>query len=257
MIRIVGRLVRNVAEERFAILPVRLDVTDHLVGIGLRSVVVLGQFFQVAAILGESGFRSVGAEIRHVPVAARAVEQREVTLESARGGDLVGLLPHVPFAGHIGVVAGVLQQLWQGGDTVVEVAFVAVHAPLVGRRHLVHVAQAVEMRVRAAEQHGSRWRTTGVRVELRAAHPGFGERIQVRSLNLAAEAAQVRIAEIIAENDHDVWSLAGSGGGCGGSLRDGGGISQHANYCDGEYVFCFHTILALCERRFSGFISGA
>ncbi len=175
MIRVMRRLMRNVGEERFAVAAVRLDVTDHFVGVGLRGVVILRQLFQVPAILGVSGFRVRGGEIQHVPVAARAVEQREVTLEPACDGDQVGLLTHVPFADHVGVVTAVLEELRQGGDAGVEIAFVAGLAHLVRGGPLVHVAEAVAMRVRAAEQHGARGRTTGVGVELGAAHAGFGE----------------------------------------------------------------------------------
>ena len=204
VVRVVRRLVGHVGEERLAVAPVGVDVADQLVGVGLRGVVVLGQRRQVAPVLGEDRLRRRGGEVGHVPVAARAVEQREVALESARGGDLVRRLAQVPLADHVGVVAGIPEQLRQRGDAVVEVAFVPDGAPLVGRGPLVHVAQAVQVRVDAGQQRGSRGRAARVRVEVREAHAVLGQRVEVRGPDLAAERAHVGVPEVVAEDDDDV-----------------------------------------------------
>jgi hypothetical protein len=156
VVRIVRRLVGNVGEERLAVAMVGVDEPDHLVGIGLRRVIVLRQLRQVAAVFREGRLRRGAREIPHVPVAACPVEQREVALEAARRGNPVGLLAQVPLADHVGVIAGVFHQLWQRGDAVVEVALVADRASLVGRGPLAHVAEAVQVRIHAAQQYGAR-----------------------------------------------------------------------------------------------------
>ena len=217
VVRVVRRLVRDVGEEGLAVAAVGVDEADQLVGVGLGRVVVVGQLGQVAAVLGEHRLRRRRGEVGHVPVAAGAVEQREVALEAARRRNLVGRLAQVPLADHVGVVARVLEQLRQRGDTVVEVALVAEHAALVGRRPLVHVAQAVEVRVDAAEQHRARRRAAGVGVEVGEAHAVLCQGVEVRRANLAAERAHVGKAHVVGEDDDDVratrWIGRGGNGG--------------------------------------------
>ena len=129
VVGIVRRLVRDVGEERLAVAAVGIDESDQLVGVGLRRVVVLGKLRQILPVLGEDRQRRRGGEVRHVPVAARAVEQREVALESPGGGDLVRLLAQVPLADHVGVIAGALEELWQRRHPVVEVPLVPDERP--------------------------------------------------------------------------------------------------------------------------------
>jgi hypothetical protein len=110
----------------------------------------------------------------------------------------------VPLPDHVRVIAGILEQLRQRGHAVVEVAFVAVHAPLIGRGPLVHVAEAVEVRVDAREQNGSRRRAARVRVEVREARAVARERVEARRSDLASERAHVGETQVIAEDDDDV-----------------------------------------------------
>ena len=157
----------DVGEERFAVAVIGVDEFDQLVGVGLRRVVVLGQLRQIAPVLREHRLRRRSGKVRHVPVTARPVEQREVVLEAARGRNLVRRLAHVPLADHVGVVAGILEQLRQRDHAVVEVRLRSRrHAALVGRGPLVHVAEAVQVRVDAAQQHRSRRRAGRVGVEV-------------------------------------------------------------------------------------------
>ena len=226
VVRVVRRLVRDVGEEGLAVAAVGIDEADQLVGVGLRGVVVVGQLGQVAAVFGEHRLRRRRGEVGHVPVAAGTVEQREVALEAARPRNLVGRLAQVPLADHVGVVARVLEQLRQRGDTVVEVALVAEQAALVGRRPLVHVAQTVEVRVDAAEQHRARWRAAGMGVEVGEAHAGLGQRIQVRRVDLTAERAHVGKAHVVGQDEHDVGPARRIG-------RQGGG-GPHQRHCQND-----------------------
>ena len=224
VVRVVRRLVRDVGEEGLAAAAVGVDVADQLVGVGLRGVVVVGQLGQVAAVFGEHRLRRRRGEVGHVPVAAGPVEQREVALEAARPRNLLGRLAQVPLADHVGVVARVLEQLRKRCHPVVQIALVAVHAPLVGRRPLVHVAQTVEVRVDAAEQHRARRRAAGVGVEVGEAHARLGQRVEVRRADLAAERAHVGEAHVVGEDDDDVRTTRWVGrGGNGGREQRGDG----------------------------------
>ena len=209
VVRVVRRLVRHVGEEGLAVATVGIDVADQLVGVGLGRVIVLGQFRQVAAILGEERLRHRGGDVRHVPVTAAAVEQREVALEAARPRNQLGRLAQVPLAHHVGVVAGILQQLRQRRDSVVEVALVADGAALVGRDPLAHVAEAVQVRVDAAEQHRARGRATGVGVEVREPHAVLRQRVEVRGPDLATERTHVGEAHVVGDDDDDVGPARG------------------------------------------------
>jgi len=42
----VGRLVRNIGEERFAVTSTGFNEADQLVGVGLRRVVIIGSLFR-------------------------------------------------------------------------------------------------------------------------------------------------------------------------------------------------------------------
>jgi hypothetical protein len=183
---------------------VGVDVGDQLVGVGLRRIEVLGKARQVPPVLGVERFGVDGREAPVVPVAPHPVEEGEVALEAARGRDLGRLLPQVPLADHVGVVARVLEKLRQRGDAVVEVALVAVQAHLVRRRPLAHIAETIEVRVHAGEQHRPRGRAARVSIKGGEAYAVLRQRVEVRRLDLAAERAHVGEPHVIAEDDDDV-----------------------------------------------------
>ena len=103
-------------------------------------------------------------------VPSATVEETEVTLEIPGPRNSLGRFPHVPLAGHVGVVARFLEKLWQAHDGITQVAFVARHSDLVRGGPLVHIAEAVEVRVDTREQHRAGGRTARVSVKLGKAH---------------------------------------------------------------------------------------
>ena len=69
-----------------------------------------------------------------------------------------------------------------------------------------HVVQAVPLRIPAGQNAPPRRRAGGPRhVEVRATHPLLRQPVEVRRLDLvAAEAAQIAIALVVADDQHDV-----------------------------------------------------
>ena len=67
----------------------------------------------------------------------------------------------MPFPDHVGVIAVVLQQLGDRSHTFVEHTLVSGLSHLVRRHRLGHVAQAGNVVVRSAEQHGAGNRAGG------------------------------------------------------------------------------------------------
>ena len=113
------------------------------------------------------------------------------------------MIAHMPFA-HAdgGVVLGLqrfrycgllgVQSLFVGGEQNAEVSVVYVHVDA--------------SRITPREQTGSRWRAHAAGgVETRQAHPLRRHAIDIGSLDLlGAKASEIGIAEVVAENDHEI-----------------------------------------------------
>lgn len=219
--RPVRRRVGRVREERFAILTVRIDVRDQLLRIEIgriehgRAAARAARLarlprLHVAAVLGV--VLRAGGLVREV-IGRRAAEQHVAALEAP----LVRRLPaarraaddprtDMPLAGHVRVIAGVLQQLRDRQRAVVQVALVAGQpAPLVGRH--AHRAFADEMVIGAGNQHRARNGAHGARMMIRQDAPRLHERVEVRRADLAAERVDVGIAEIVGHDVQDVRAL--------------------------------------------------
>ncbi len=69
------------------------------------------------------------------------------------------------------------------------------------------------MGIDAGQQHGSRGRRAGRGVEVREAHAGLCQRIEVWRLDLAAIRAHIREPHVIGEDDDDVRSARFLSGG--------------------------------------------
>ena len=95
-----------------------------------------------------------GIGVAHVaPVAAAALEEREVPFESERCRPRLRLLAEVPFARHVGVVAVVAQHAGDGGHPIIEVTLVARLPVLRGSGVLVHVAEPGDVMIHSGQQH--------------------------------------------------------------------------------------------------------
>ena len=92
-------------------------------------------------------------------------------------------------------------------------------------------AHAGNVIVIAAEQHGPRGCAHDGRVELGKQYPFGGEHIDIRSLDVTAEAAKVGITEIIGDDQQNVGPLIGDGGLTTGNA--GIGCKQREQYDNG------------------------
>ena len=168
-----------------------------------RRVEARGQRHSAPVLAVGSRLRPLDEWRRVGEVAGAAGQQHEGALESPRGGPLSLLHPQVPLARHVGVVAGLLQQRRDGDDAVREVAFVARLVLLVGVGFSEHGAEAGGMGVDAGEQHRARGRARGRDEEAREQQARARERVEVRRADLAARDAQVRVAEVVGDDQQD------------------------------------------------------
>ena len=184
-----------------------LQVVDHAVDIELRGILEIRrqllQQFAVVPVGGDGvGIRGVGG--LHIAEVAGVGEHGEGAVEAPLFRAGLRREAEVPFAGHVGSVARVLQQGGEGGDALVQVAFVAGHAFLIGREFLGEVAEPGEVAVHAAQQHGAGGGAGRGGDELAQFHALFGQGIEMGRGDFAAEAAQVGEAHIVNDNQEDV-----------------------------------------------------
>ncbi len=89
-------------------------------------------------------------------------------------------------------------------NAVVKVPFVTRFSALLRRQHLTHVAEPCDVVVGSRQKHGTGWRTTHRDVEVGELHSLLCKRIEVRSINLAAEASNVCPTHVIGHNQQDI-----------------------------------------------------
>lgn len=159
---------------------------------------------------------------------------------------VIWIQPQVPFTRHQGLIACIPQKLRQGDDSLVQVAFiprlaalelgaVLVHRPQAGDIYTVEGARAACQSffffplgggghhciygangsgvsalftvISAREQHRTGGRAGGGCVEVCEPDSSVaGDAVDVRSLDLAAEAACIREAQVIGDNQKEIRS---------------------------------------------------
>ncbi len=189
---------------------VLVEVADGVVRQSVGVVVGLGLVF---GIVDRGDVLVLPAEGRGVVEAAGAgdgpVELVEAPLDGpvrlvAARGDLRG---DVPLAAHVGAVAGDAEDFGEGDRFAVERAAVAVVSAVVG-----HVADARLVGVEPREEGGAGRAAAGGVVELAEADAAGGEGVGGGGLDLAAVAADVRVAHVVAQDDDDVGAAGQVGG---------------------------------------------
>ena len=179
------------------------DVGDEFIGVGPGRVEALGEGNDLAvppvADLVE-GVHGRGV----LEVAGRPGEEHEGPVEPAVRRTLLGGLPQVPLAGDRGVVAGVPQDGGEVEDVLVEIPLVADPALEVVPHQARHAAEPGPVVVHPGKQHRPGRRAGGGGVEAREPQPGGGQRVQVRGADLAAEGADVGVAEVVGDQHQDV-----------------------------------------------------
>lgn len=207
----VGGGVGDVVEEGLVGVAFRVfaDVADGVVGdgvgvvpgaVGLVVGIVLGGDEGVVAGEGVGVEEGTGA----VDGAVEAVEASLAWPVVAVGFAVFGFGDggDVPFAGHVGAVAGRLESLGDGEALGVEIAAVGGEAVVTG-----HMTDACLMRVEAGEEGASRRAAAAGVVELREAEAVAGELVEVGRVDFAAIASDVGEAHVIGHDEDDIGLL--------------------------------------------------
>ena len=121
---------------------------------------------------------------------------------------LVGLFAEMPFSEHEGGIAVVSQDFGEGGAVVGEFQSVAGEAGIAVR----HMPHARIVRVQACEQRGAGGRAHRVHMKVRVLQAAGCHLIYMGRGDLAAVAAEVGIAQVVAEHHDDVGCILRRGG---------------------------------------------
>ena len=167
--------------------------------------------FDDLAVFAIRGLRCPRGHPVVVEVVATTVQHGPGTLETAPKRILIRGHAQVPLAGHVGVIARVLQQPGDRDDLVIQVALVSRHTVLVRQVVFGHRAQAVEMIVDAGHQQGAGRRAGHLGVEAGETRTFRSQGVQIRRLDLAAECAEVTVPQIVGDDQKDVGAAALSG----------------------------------------------
>ena len=192
--RLIGVVFRVIAQEPDSVVG---DGVGVVVGFGL--VVGIGEGGDHGLVLDQG--RRIEITPRAVDRAVEAVEapgDRPVVLRPVGGGEP----GDVPLAGHICAVSGRFEDFGQRAARLVQVASVA-------RVTLVfhHVADPGLMGVQAGQQAGPGRAASGGVVELGEPHASRRQGVDVRRVDLASLAPDVREPHVIDQNQHHVRPL--------------------------------------------------
>ena len=203
--------VRQIHEERLARMR-SAHFSHHLygtVGEVVGEVVAVGVLIHVQEAV--AFYEAVGM-VEVGEAAEDAVELIEPSLQRPRVAVarrvLVGLFAEMPFAEHESGVAVVSQDLGEGGAVVREFQSVAGEAGVAVR----HMPYSGIVRVEAGQQRSSGGRAHRVHMEVGVLQAGCCQSVEMGRCDLAAVAAEVGIAEVVAE-DHDYIRRVLGGGG--------------------------------------------
>ena len=196
--RPVRRRQRQVPEPRLPFAGMDLEVFDQLVRVEARrepAIRQLGGFavFQgrvMALVEGRIAWKHAGSE-----VIVASLDQRERSVESARGRAVLGDNAKVPFAGHEGLVTCRAEPLGKAGNIVPHGIVERLNSGFEGGG--------------ARHQQGPGMRASGSGVKVGEAQALHRERIQIRRRDFAAEEPDVGITEIVGKNQQDVGAVVG------------------------------------------------
>ena len=112
----------------------------------------------------------------------------------------------MPLTGHVGVVATRLQQSRKRNDAIRKMGLVT-GVLIIQNSVLTLIGHAGHVVVVTAHQHGPRGRTHNRGMKLREQHALGRQRIDVRCLDITAKNTEVRIAQVIRNNQEYVGPL--------------------------------------------------
>ena len=203
----VGARVGDIEEERFLrMFPgVILHELHRVVADGIRVIKLLRLVLRIVQRGNKLVVSTKGGRIVKTPrTGDRAVEPIEAALDWPVGVIRLQTLGRsdMPLASHVGAITCGPQHLGHRDRFPAQLTPITVEA-----RVALHQADAGLMGIQAREQRSARGTTPRRVVELREADAVFRQRVQTRRGDFRAVAANVRIAHIVGENDHDVRLL--------------------------------------------------
>jgi hypothetical protein len=112
----------------------------------------------------------------------------------------------MPLAGHIRGVARVLQQRRETRDTEVQETLVTRLTALLAVPRPAHHAETGNVVIGAGKQLRAGRRARQARIELRQHHAATRERVDVRRRDFTAESADVRVSEVVRDDQQNIRS---------------------------------------------------
>ncbi|OPZ22818.1 MAG: hypothetical protein BWZ10_00236 [candidate division BRC1 bacterium ADurb.BinA364] len=192
-----GHRVRQIEEEGLVLAVA--NESNRLFGVALRQQALIRIAFD--------GFQSANQRKRRIVLVGLgphvvAVGQAEIAIEAVVDRQMRGQMPQVPFADAGRGIAAVAQDFGDG-------ALARIEARPRARRE--HAGDADADRIAARHQRGARRRTDGRGdIERRQSHAFGGHAVDVRRFDIRrAEAAQVLIALVVGEDQHEIRRTAG------------------------------------------------
>jgi hypothetical protein len=187
-------MIRQIQEPRLIRSPLRvLDKIQRIIGQRISSV---ERILLITSSLASLRPPQISGRIPK----GRCADQSSVELLESMTRRIV--CTHVPLARHERPVSRLLQYLCDRCRVVGKPACVS-RLSEIGN----HVAHAYPVRILAGENARPRWTASGRGIELRQAHAAGSQHVQIGSVDLSAEAAQVAVAQIIGHDQQDIRPL--------------------------------------------------
>ena len=205
--RPVGGIIGQIQEERLVIgaLHRRIQISQSMIGEGIGGIEAIVwrriRFVIDRHMRPRAGF-GIPAVIIHRPI---DLDKRMVKTTMHR--PFLRPAPQVPFTHHQGLIAGRPQAFGDGwciGGQVILISLTIGGGPGGCRVIIDHITNPHLMGVTAGQQSRTRGATARLIVELREGHPGLGQAINIGSGDFRAITPQIRIAQIIGQDQDNI-----------------------------------------------------
>jgi hypothetical protein len=133
-----------------------LQIANHLVDEKLRGIEALGHACRATILEPVHLIGQAEIALRRIPVVRAGITLNQRPVKTTLVRQVVGLIPNIPFAGHVGSVTARAQQLSHGDHVAIQATQVTRLACMLVRHRLTQIAHAGQMIVDPGEQHRAR-----------------------------------------------------------------------------------------------------
>ena len=167
-------------------------------------------------VIRQIDFLAIGKPVRFcvkwqigffLPVISPGIRHSYGPFKSSLAGQLIRFPAQMPFAGHIGMVSGILQQGGDGYHVFTQYTLVVVMFSLGSRQGFGHIEYPVAMAVHPGHQHPSRRRTGRCRVIIGKHYPLISQPTDVWRLDLAPIRGYVAEPKIVGQDQHNIGTF--------------------------------------------------